>query len=156
MSAQAFFSGSVQPPPSSLPGSNMWPKELKTIWLTAFNSSVLERQLSAGGSSSTNSKGGEMEQRARRGAFLPAPLPGPLSHVAITARHVSSASSANFSPGNRPLTSRSRGGGDGKHDRVKARTKPRVWLFVARGPGDRAEFVLELNLATWLTGDSTS
>lgn len=134
----------------------MWPKELKTIRLTAFNSSAVERQLSAGGGSSTSSKGGEMERRARRGAFLPAPLPGPLSHVAITARHVSSASSANFSPGNRPPTSRGRGGGDGERDRVKARAKPGAWLFVARGPGNRAEFVLELNLATWLTGDSTS
>lgn len=39
---------------------------------------------------------GQDKQRDRRGALLPAPLPAPLSHVAITARHVSYASSLNF------------------------------------------------------------
>lgn len=131
----------------------MWPKELSTIWLTVFNSSVLEQQLSVAGSSRVKAR---RRNGARRGAVLPAPLPAPLSHVAITARHVSSASSANFSPGSRPLTSRSRGGGDAEQHRVEARTEARVRLFAAGGPQNGAELALELSLATWLTGDSTS
>lgn len=67
---------------------------------------------------------GQDEQRGRRGALLPAPLPAPLSHVAITARHVSYASSVNFTSApkwtaNAPLPGRA----SATHDRVPSLTQ---------------------------------
>lgn len=72
------------------------------------------------------------EPRGRRGAFLPAPLPAPLSHVAITARHVSSASSANFtSPPQPPANKPQPGRAPVIHDRIPTVTKPKQRVFAA-------------------------
>lgn len=77
---------------------------------------------------------GQDKQRDRRGALLPAPLPAPLSHVAITARHVSYATSVNFTsplkstandprPGRAPVT----------HDRVPSLTQITVEYSAKEG-----------------------